>query len=186
MEPISPELALIDPELARRNPPCDFPRPVRTEHVPVAPTTPSSGRGGRASGRAALPLVALVLGGLATGGFLAARTLAPTARTASLPTAPTTSAVAPASALSRSAAAQRQVLDLVMGSPPEQLPAELIDRKTGLPTRNLAASCHPATATSFLCDVQLVQPGSPKSFSVRYRPGVIGGARLVWGGRTQP
>jgi hypothetical protein len=186
LEPISPELALIDPEFARRTPPREFPGAVRCENPPVeGQAHVVEDRGRDPEGRTALPLVALLLAGLATSGFFAARMMAPSAST-SPATALTTSGTAPASALNRSAAAQRQLLDLVMGSPPGRLPRELVDRKTGLPTRNLEASCRAAAETSFVCVVRPVQPPQAKSLSVRYRPGAPGSARLVWGGSTEP
>jgi hypothetical protein len=185
LEPISPELALIDPELARRIPLREFPRTVCRENPSVGGQTHLvEDRGRHPEGRTTVPLVALLLAGLATGGFFAARTLAPTTRS-SPPTALTTSATEPGSALDRNAAAQRQLLDLVVASPPGQLPRALIDRKTGLPTRDLEASCHPAAEASFLCVVRPVQPQA-KGLSVRYRPGAPGSARLTWGGSTKP
>jgi hypothetical protein len=190
IEPISPELALIDPVLARadrmRLAPPPLNRAMATLAAPALPT-----RNGRAATRArtaptvnVLPwrirltqatlLVSLMANGLMVA-IIAARgssretvlvTTSVLTRLAPLP-------VSQPARGDAAAAVERRILTMVTRSPAKRLPAGLIDPATGLPKNNLQVVCRADRPTGYRC---VIRPAGQKPGAfVRYR-----GGRFTW------
>lgn len=198
---MSPELALVDPALAR----ADLAR-RRPEPWKAAPTLRTAA-GRRAPGHLRAAATLLVVS-LAANGFLAAValtrkpavvaappvtvTVVPTlgsATSAQLRPASTPSTVAPpaprhgppAPPARASAHVEQKILSLLVASPRGRLPRALIDPRTGLAANNLQAECHPSPGKSFLCVVRPARHRAGEGLRVRYVPRENGGARIVWG-----
>jgi hypothetical protein len=174
VQPISPELVLVDPEL-RRFAIADLdmqqfvfaPRHVR--RIPMAATPAARVRSWR---RRAAQVVILV--GLAVAGIVVANVAARSG--ADRPVLLTSSASAastvppqPVAPLDGRSAVERELLDLVVQSPSTRLPAKLVDPRTGLARNNLQAICHPV-GSRYACLVRpaLHRPG--EGLVVRYGP----------------
>jgi hypothetical protein len=178
LEPTSPELALVDPALAR----ADL---QRLRALELAPRLPSTWRPEPAPTTAAekrhmwtIPLQILLALSLGANGFALARAVAredaPAA--ASLPT----TMQPPASRTTRRGAlVEQKLLARVVQSPGGKLPAALIDRNTGLAENNLQAACHGAQASSFLCVVRPAQATGAAAY-VRYVPNRNGSGTFTW------
>jgi hypothetical protein len=190
VEPISPELALIDPELARADlaradaAPADAIRPSASQPSPAAE---------RQSGRLrAAPILLAV--SLAANGFLLASLVADGRRAypvltasaaVSLPTLPPEAPPAPAAELAAqgklparqpeaTAAVEQKILAAIVQSPTGKLPPALVDRTTGLAKNNLQAVCR-SVQDAFLCTVRPARHKPGEGLSVRYKSG-----RLTW------
>lgn len=195
VEPISPELALIDPELAR-NHLAELERAAEgraaRESVPDPPAAsePRRGRQVRASPwKAAVGLaVALSLG---LNGFFLAVVVAhdrpapaaqqPAAAVGVLapPAVPDVSAAGTAP-VRPGAAVEQRILSLLVSSPRTRLPAALIDPATGLPKDGLQAVCRDGPADSQLCLVRPARHRPGEGISVRYTPTPDGRGSFTW------
>jgi hypothetical protein len=194
VEPISPELALIDPELARADlARTDLARTelVRTDAIrpPASPLPPAPER--RAGRLHAAPILLAV--SLAVNGFLLASLAADEWRAypivaassahASLlppetPPAADVEAAAPRKLPARqshsTASVEQKILAALVQSPTGKLPPALVDRTTGLAKNNLQAVCR-KVSDSFLCTVRPARHKPGEGLSVRYKSG-----RLTW------
>jgi hypothetical protein len=157
VEPISPELALIDPELARHSfEPAPVPRVVVRTVEPARAAWPQSA------------FLAVLLVSLALNGVLAARSLFAADRASPAP-----ARIGPA----RSAGAvERELLDIVVRRPAGKLPSALIDPATGLAKSNLQATCS-GSGPTFVCMVRPAVHASGEGLRVRYLPD----GTFVWG-----
>jgi hypothetical protein len=172
VEVVSPELALVDPELrvwdlARHRYQSAAP-PVRQPQVAALAQLQER----TFTTRSAVLLVLVA----ATGMFAAWKITTPS----SLPShAPLTVRAKAASSVGRTAAAlERGVLALVMRSPSARLPRRLIDHRTGLPSASLQATCA-RRGHSYLCFVRPYPHRSGEGMYVRYRPSA-GGGTFTW------
>ena len=189
MEPISPELALIDPELAR----ADLTRAELASADAIqplaSPPRPAAERRARRS-RAAPILFAV---SLAANGFLLASLAADEWRAnpvvaASAAHAPLLAPGAPLAAdvdaeserklparhRQTTAAVEQKILSALVQSPTGKLPPALVDPRTGLAKNNLQAVCQ-SVRDSFLCTVRPARHKPGEGLSVRYR-----GGRVTW------
>ena len=175
MEPISPELALIDPDLRR----ADVARMATQPFVvapsrvrPIGPVAPPVE--GRSWPRRAAHVVALF--GLMAAGVLVANVAA--RNSSSRPVLLTSSTLAASEALApqpsvpvdKRSRIEQELLRLVIQSPAAHLPPALIDSRTGLALNNLQAVCHSGAKGGYLCIVRpaLHKPG--EGLYVRYGP----------------
>jgi hypothetical protein len=189
VEPISPELALIDPELAR----ADLARTelVRIDAIrpPASPPPPAPER--RAGRLRAAPILLAV--SLAANGFLLASLAADEWRAYPIvaatsahppllpPEIPPTANVEagaerklPARQPQATAAVEQKILAAIVQSPTGKLPPALVDRTTGLAKNNLQAVCR-SVQDAFLCTVRPARHKPGEGLSVRYESG-----RLTW------
>jgi hypothetical protein len=178
MEPISPELALIDPDLRR----ADMARLSAHAFVVtpsrVRPIGPVAGpRASRVWPRRAAQVIALfaLMGAWVLVANVAARNSSsrPVLLTSSTLAASAASAVptpGPSVSLDQRSRIEQQLLQLVIQSPSAHLPSALIDPRTGLALNNLQAVCHAGTKGRYSCIVRpaLHKPG--EGLSVRYGP----------------
>jgi hypothetical protein len=178
-EPISPELALIDPELARSLAWAPAPRPAWA----VRTTPPERRDPGRRSQGHVSPLAILFLLSMAANGYLLARAVVAPSRpqlfAAPTAAAPTETGRTPQSALPGTRAAEQAVLSLVVQNPAGRLPASLVNRKTGLAKSNLQTSCRGAAGHTFLCLVRPAHHTLSEGLYVRYRPLATGENRFT-------
>ena len=177
MEPITPELALVDPDLRRADVARLAVQPFVVAPSRVRPIGPVvSPRATRSWPRRAAQVVALFA--LMAAGVLVANVAArnyssrPVLLTNSTlaATAVPTPTPAPAVALDQRSRIEQQLLQLVIQSPSAHLPRALIDPRTGLALNNLQAVCHAGAKGGYLCVVRpaLHKPG--EGLSVRYGP----------------
>ena len=207
-EPVSPELVLIDPELARRERArleekaylqsvldvaalrraADIPAPPTAETVP----RPAPWRDATTFAKRRL-LPAALLCSLPANGFLVAHLVArgggeeaaqlAATLTESAPTVPAVTAVATA-APSTKGAVERKVFALILSAPARRLPRTLIDSNTGLVKNNVQVVCRQKTQPqrSFVCAVRLSSDSASKALYVRYRRDKNGHAAFKWFG----
>ena len=207
-EPVSPELVLIDPELARRERArleekaylqsvldvaalrhaAESPPPTLAETVP----RPASWRDATTFAKRRL-LPAALLCSLAANGFFVAHLVArgggqeaaPLAATLteSAPTVPAVTAVSTA-APSTKGAVERKVFALILSAPARRLPRNLIDSTTGLVKNNVQVVCRQKIQPrrSFLCAVRLSSDSASKALYVRYRRDKNGNVAFKWFG----
>jgi hypothetical protein len=190
VEPISPELALIDPELARADlARADLAR-VAALH-PLAPLPSPAAEGRSRRHRAAPFLLAL---SLAANGLLLVTLAADEWRAYPTPAGPaavTVPMLAPAPPMAAdveaaaprklparqpqaTAAVEQKILAAIVQSPTGKLPPALVDRTTGLAKNNLQAVCR-SVQDAFLCTVRPARHKPGEGLSVRYKSG-----RLTW------
>jgi hypothetical protein len=207
-EPVSPELVLIDPELARRERArleekaylqsvldvaalrraADSQPPLMEETVrPTAPWRDAT----TFAKRRLLP--AALLCSLAANGFLVAHLVArggaqeaaqaAVTLTESAPTVPAVTAASTA-APSTKGAVERKVFALILSAPAQRLPRNLIDSATGLVKNNVQVVCRKKKQPqrSFLCAVRLSSDSASKALYVRYRRDKNGHAAFKWYG----
>ena len=197
VEPISPELALIDPELARAHlawledaAKVGVAALESVPDLPAAATEPQAQMRVRASPwKNAIGVgVALSLG---VNGFFVAVLVA---RDRPAPAAPQPAAavgvlVPPAvpdvpaagtASVRPGASIEQRILSLVVSSPRTRLPAALIDSATGLPKDGLQAVCRDGPADSQLCLVRPSQHRPGEGISVRYTPSPDGRGTFTW------
>jgi hypothetical protein len=178
LEPLSPELALVDPALARaglhRLTVLETADRVPWKQYPYAPP--------RAAAQPRrpwiIPLQILLAASLGANGFALARVVARQDAPAAASTATTTTQPTRSRPTRRGALVEQKLLALVVQSPGGKLPAALIDRNTGLPENNLQAACRGAQA-SFLCVVRPAQATSAAAY-VRYVPNRNGSGTFTW------
>ena len=176
VEPITPELALVDPELRRAGIAAldaeHFVFAVRAVR-PLGMVAPRDLPASRSLPRLAAQLVLML--GLLAAGVLVANVAArnsserPVLLTATTTPSSTRPVQLPSSTLAGTGAVERRVLALIVQSPTQRLPAALVDPRTGLPLSNLQAVCHPAPH-GFLCLVRPVLHKAREGMYVRYGP----------------
>jgi hypothetical protein len=172
VEAISPELALVDPELGRAHLAL---LDERREQAPVVTGTPSE-----TWWTGAAKIVAAL--SLAANGFLAAFVIAHPRPASAAPTttaAPPTAPSAAAASVGPRAAVEQRILALVAGAERSRLPSTLLDRATGLPVNNLQAVCHGKGSGSMRCLVRPAQHRPGEGLGVRYTPGA-GAGSFTW------
>jgi hypothetical protein len=195
-EPVSPELVLVDPELARRERArleekaylksvLDVAslRRAAEGQPPVAETVRRRTQWRDATTFAKRRLVpAALLCSLAANGFLVAHFVARSdgqeaaqvavrmvTLTESAPTVPPVPAVSTTLPRTKSAV-ERKVVALILAAPPRRLPRDFIDSTTGLVKNNVQVVCkEKSRRRSFLCAVRLSSDSTSKALYVRYR-----------------
>jgi hypothetical protein len=208
-EPVSPELVLIDPELARRERArleekaylqsvLDVAalRRAPERQPPVAETVRHGAQWRDATAFAKRRLVpAALLCSLAANGFLVAHFVARSGSQGAAPvaarmvtltdsatTAPPVATVSTAVADTKTAV-ERKVVALILSAPARRLPRDLIDSTTGLVKNNVQVVCtKKGTPRSFLCAVRLPSDTSSKALYVRYRTDKNGHSAFKWYG----
>jgi hypothetical protein len=168
MEPISPELALVDPDLARAH--LEWLEGVARHQAGPVPGS-AQGRAWHRFGTVAKIAAAL---SLAASGFLVAFVVAHD-RPASA--APVLALPAP---VGRSGEIEQRLLSLVSASERRRLPSAMVDPDTGLPKNNLQAVCRDARSGSQLCVVRPAQHRPGEGLHVRYTPSPGGAGRFTW------
>jgi hypothetical protein len=198
LEPISPELALVDPALARADlarlvagafpeVPVSLPKnPGAVDHEPnelAAPDKSEARVPTRWLQARVLPTVLAL--SLAANGYLVATVVAGGRTNEAAPKplvvlAAATSETADGPPLDASAAAEQKILALVVQSPSGKLPPALVDRRTGLAKNNLQAVCRSAPPSSFLCLVRPARHRPHEGLYVLYRPTRDGRGTFAW------
>jgi hypothetical protein len=202
-EPVSPELILVDPELAERerarlrekaaleaylagHPAPSLPQPLVAE--PQLVTTASRLTTREFLRRRVLP-AALVASLFANGYFVAdvvlrtdgeastavAVAVRPAATVASAP-------VRTPTPVARKTIVEQKLVSLVLSAPARKLPRAFVDPKTGLVRNNVQVVCRAAKHRSYLCTVRLANARSRKALVVRYGPTRAGGTTFTWYG----
>jgi hypothetical protein len=209
-EPVSPELVLIDPELARRERArleekaylksvLDVAalRSAPESQPPVVAETVRRGAQWRdATTFAKRRLVpAALLCSVAANGFLVEHLVARagsqeaapvavrmTTLAESAPTVPPVAAVSTAVPITK-AALERKVVTLILSAPPRKLPRAFIDSTTGLVKNNVQVVCAKKQhKRSFVCAIRLPSDSASKPLYVRYRTDKYGHAAFEWYG----
>jgi len=176
MDTISPELALVDPELRRDalaslDPHQFVFTPARVRAIPAVPTVgaPPWPRSWARHGAQLLQLLGLLVGGILVANVAARNAsdrpvLLTNSTSVAEPKAP------PSGPLDNPSEVERALLQLIVQSPATRLPRALINTATGLAINNLQAVCHPTAAGGYLCVVRpaLHKPG--EGIHVRYGP----------------
>ena len=198
VEPISPELALIDPELAQAHlawledaAKVGAAALESVPDLPAAATEPQAQMRVRASPWKNANGVGVALS-LGVNGFLVAVVVArdrPTPAAQQQPAAAVGVLVPPAvpdvpaagtASVRPGASIEQRILSLVVSSPRTRLPAALIDSATGLPKDGLQAVCRDGPADSQLCLVRPSQHRPGEGISVRYTPSPDGRGTFTW------
>jgi hypothetical protein len=183
VEAITPELALIDPELAwahldRFEMPWEI-RAVRPS-VPRERTVTDTLVEPRWLG--ALKVVAAL--SLAANGFLASVVVSRTdaGPSASRPAAAVAVPAPPAApdTVGTNPSVEQRILALVVRSESRRLPRALIDPVTGLPKNNLQAVCRDDGSGAQLCLVRPAEPRPGEGLYVRYSPSPDGTGNFTW------
>ena len=211
-EPVSPELVLIDPELARRErarleekaylksvlEDAALRSVAELQPPPVAEVVRPTAHWRDATTFAKRRLVPVaLLCSLAANGFLIAHLMTRgvgeqatqvavrmVTLTESAPAAPPVSTVS--TVPGTKAAIERKVVGLILSAPARRLPSRLIDSATGLVKNNVQVVCRKQQQRrSFLCTVRLPAEGANKALYVRYQTDKNGRAAFKWT-RTNP
>jgi hypothetical protein len=209
-EPVSPELVLIDPELARRERArleekaylqsvldvAALARAAEESQPLMAETVHRRTPWRDATTFAKRRLVpAALLCSLAVTGFLVAHFVGRSGGqeaaqvavrmvtlTQSAPAAPPVSTASTAES-SRKSAVERKVVALILSAPARRLPRDLIDSTTGLVKNNVQVVCREKSRPrSFLCAVRLSSDSTGKALYVRYRTDKNGRGAFKWYG----
>jgi hypothetical protein len=197
LEPISPELALVDPTLARADlarlvagafpeVPVGLSKNSAVDHEPNELAAPDeSERRVATRWRQARVLPALLALSLGTNGYLVAMVVADGHTNEAAPKplvvrAAATSETASVPLLDANAAAEQRILALVVQSPSGKLPRALVDPRTGLAKNNLQAVCRSAPPSSFLCLVRPARHRPNEGLYVLYRPTRDGRGHFAW------
>jgi hypothetical protein len=168
IEPISPELALVDPDLARAH--LEWLESVARHQAGPVPGS-AEGRAWHRFGAAARIVTAL---SLAASGFLVAFVVAHDRPASAVP------AVAVPAHIGPSGAIEQQLLSLVAASERRRLPSAMVDPATGLPKNNLQAVCRNARSGSQLCVVRPAQHQPGEGLYVRFTSSPDGAGRFTW------
>jgi len=208
-EPVSPELVLVDPELARRErarlEEIAYLRDVfdsATVDVPVEASVATSiepppaaapwGSAREFARRRLLP--AALMCSLLVNGFLLAELLTdespqPTAAAerASVSSPGVVQTLArPFSTRSATPAVaarrsvERKLASFIVAAPAGKLPRRFLDPATGLVKNNVQIACRPKPRSSFVCAVRLPSDGLGQGFYVRYRVRRNGEGSFKW------
>ena len=210
-EPVSPELVLIDPELARRERArleekaylksvldvAALRRAAESQPSPIAPSVRRRAQWGDATTFAKRRLLpAALLCSLAANGFLVEHLVARgsgqeaaqvavrmVTQTESTPTVPPVKAASTAVSDTKGAV-ERKVVALILSAPAQRLPRDLIDSTTGLVKNNVQVACKKKQQRqrSFLCAVRLPSDHASKALYVRYRTDENGHVVFKWYG----
>ena len=200
-EPISPELVLVDLELAERErtrlrekaaleaylaahhpapPPV---QPVVPERHPVTETPRRTSR--EFLRRRVLP-AALVASLFVNGYVVADLVLRADSQTSVEVAVRSASSAAPAvrmpARLPRKTLVERKLVSLVLSAPARKLPRAFVDQKTGLVRNNVQVVCRAAKRRSYLCTVRLAKAHRGKVLVVRYRTTRVGRSVFAWHG----
>ena len=207
-EPVSPELVLIDPELARRERArleekaylksvlevATLRRAAESQPPPMAETEPRRAQWADATTFARRRLLpAALLWSLAANGFVVAHLLAGgggqeaaqvavrmVTLTQSAPTVRTVTAVSTAVTPTKGAV-ERKVFALILSAPARRLPRDFIDSNTGLVKNNVQVVCRKKQGQrSFLCAVRLPSGSASKVLHVRYLTDMNGRSAFKW------
>ena len=209
-EPVSPELVLIDPELARRERArleekaylksvldvAALRRAAESQPPPVATVRRRAQWGDATTFAKRRVLPAALLCSLAANGFLVehlvARGSAQDAAQVAVrivthtKSASTNSPVNAASTAvpGTKGAVERKVVALILSAPAQRLPRDLIDSTTGLVKNNVQVACKKKQRRqrSFLCAVRLPSDNASKALYVRYRTDKNGHVAFKWYG----
>jgi hypothetical protein len=195
LEVISPELVLVDPELARAERARLVERARLTEYLQQAPATTAPVTAPPESPRKSLLppwipwqlsqrrqiayegmfLLALLANGVGlafylTGGTESSQSFA----------APAPAITAPAPPPSRKVLSERRVLSALLGAPAEtkRLPASFVDPTTGLIRNNVRVACRRTQAARYRCTVR--RPGDARRLALMVRYTADGGSVLRW------
>lgn len=205
-EPVSPELVLVDPELARRERArleekaylqsvLDVPalrRAVESQAPPAAETVPSGRRWRTAATFAKRRLVpAALLCSLLANGLFVAHLVARQGEQATqvavrIVTRTTSVASAPApkvatTRLSTKGDVERRVVSLILSAPARKLPPNFIDPTTGLVKNNVQVVCR-KSKRSFICAIRLPSDRVGKALYLRYSTSKSGKGAFKWYG----
>jgi hypothetical protein len=210
-EPVSPELVLIDPELARRerarleekaylrslHDVAAFRRAAESQPPPAADAVRHTMRLRDATTFAKRRLLpATLLCSLAANGLLVAHLVVRgggqeatqvAVRAVTLTeSAPSVAPVLiPSTTVPRTkGAVERKVISLILSAPTRKLPRTFIDSTTGLVKNNVQVVCTKSKQRkrSFLCAVRLPADSSSKALYVRYRTDKNGRGAFKWYG----
>jgi hypothetical protein len=191
---ISPELVLVDPDLARVErarlvePRATFTRPLLLPPTLTAPAPADQVPEAPAAIGPREPLMlAILLVSLGVNGWLVSRTLSdnrpatapapPATVTAAVDATPPVARVTPPVRGNRIAAAERSVLLWVLRAPRGTLPAGLIDPRTHLALKTVGVTCRAARAPrSYRCELRARGHRRVHVLSVRYPAPAEGGA----------
>jgi len=211
-EPVSPELVLVDPELARRergrleeiaylrelvdSATVDVPveASFATSVEPLPATAPRRSAGELARRRL---LPAALMCSLLVNGFLLAELLTdespqPTAAAdqASISSPGVVQTLArPFSTRSATRAVatrrfvEQKLASFIVAAPAGKLPQRFLDPATGLVKNNVQIACHRRPRSSFVCAVRLPSDGLGQGVYVRYRALRNGEGSFKWSGR---
>jgi hypothetical protein len=203
MEAVSPELVLVDPDLARtERARLASAQPVweviatraRQQIVAPVPAPAVEAHPRRTAARLQVAFVAGVLGvSLFVNGYFLAERLddASTEAVAAAPSVAAATSVAEATASAEVVApgprtvpsrieAERRVLARVVEAPAGKLPAKLIDRSSGLAKNNLQAVCARTDATTFVCVVRPASDRDGEGVYVLYRAARSAKEAFTW------
>jgi hypothetical protein len=211
-EPVSPELVLVDPELAARERArmrekaalelylATHPSPAAAHQsnepiAAVAQPAPSVGRPRLTTGellrKRVLP-AALVVSVFANGYLVSdlvlrvdreASTAVAVAVRPAATAAPTPRTSTPTPPrVGRKTIVERKLVSLVLGAPARKLPRAFVDPKTGLVRNNVQVVCRAAKRRSYLCTVRLANARDGKALVVRYRTTRAGRSQFAWYG----
>jgi len=209
-EPVSPELVLIDHELARRERARleekaylksvldvgALRRAAESHPPPMAEMVRRKGKWRDATIVASHRLLpAVLLCSLGANGFVVAHLVAGggsqeaaqvavrmVTLTQSSPTVPPGTAVSTAVPRTRGAV-ERKVVALILSTPARKLPQDLIDSNTGLVKNNVQVVCSKKQRQrSFLCSVRLPPGSASKVLHVRYLTDKNGRGAFKWYG----
>jgi hypothetical protein len=201
-EPVTPELVLVDPELAGRERArltekarlatlhvADLRRAVELEsRAPPEQMVVSAPRDPGDVVRRRL-FAATLTCSLFANGVLAAALVLPEGHETAVGSAPPTLGAASAGTASLEASpyelpgrslVERKIASLVLKASPGKLPPAFIDPKTGLARNNVRVVCSYAPNHSYLCAVQ--RPHHDGGILVRYRQGRHRGGTFTWYG----
>jgi hypothetical protein len=176
VEPVSPELALVDPDLRRADiarlaahsfavAPAEI-RPIGTRAAPAGPHRSWAFRAAQG-----VMLIGLMAAGVLVANVAARdRSARPILLTNSSSSAASQVAAPTSQSLDARSAIEQELLQLVVRSPSTRLPRALVDPQTGLAVNNLQAVCHASVRGTYLCLVRpsLHRPG--EGLYVRYGP----------------
>jgi len=209
-EPVSPELVLVDPELARRERArleerayldetlniSALRRALEIQSGGVVDAEPRRSRFAELatfSRRRLLP-AALMTSLLANGLFVArlvsdhgqqvSAQVAPVALSFASSTVPTSATTlrAPKTPGVSKAFVERKLVSLIIASPTRKLPRNFVDPTTGLVKNNVQVVCNRRGQRSFLCAVRLPSDVANKALYVRYRVVKDGHGVFKWYG----
>jgi hypothetical protein len=209
-EPVSPELVLIDPELAERERARMREKAAlelyHATHAPpaadhqsneliaaVAQPAPAVGRPRPTVGellRTRVLPAALAVSVFANG-YLVSDLVLRADRETSTAVAVAVRPAATAASTSRTSTptqrriahktiVERKLVSLVLSAPARKLPRAFIDPKTGLVRNNVQVVCRAAKRGSYLCTVRLANARGGKALVVRYRTTRAGRSRFAW------
>ena len=177
MEPISPELALVDPE-ARAAALPQLPLPADPPRA-APPRQPEPRSLLVATGPVAFRAIAvLLLLSLGANGYFVARAVVAAGRPRSGAAPVIQASEAAPEPLPPAASAARALLVRISRTPRSELPAALVDDRTGLAKSDLQATCRRAAA-AFLCVLRSAGK-SAATIQARYSPSAAGAASLKW------